>query len=436
MKRVLIVSPHFPPVNAPDHQRIRTSLPYFAACGWEAVVLAVEADFVSAPQDELLVATVPSEVTVCRVRAVPTRLARLAGLGNIAYRAWFPLAAAGARLLRAQRFDLVYFSTTQFVATALGRRWLRRFGVPFVVDLQDPWRTDYYERPGAPRPPGGWKYRFARRQAADLEERSWRDAAGFISVSADYLAQLAARYPWFAEKPAAVIPFGAPEADFALVHTRGDLVPAFEREPGCLHLVNVGAVGPIMRGSLEYLFRQVRAFRSVEPALAARLRFHFIGTSYAPAGRAEPSVLPVAAAFGVADLVREQTARVGYFTALKTLLAADALVIPGSGDSGYSPSKLGVCWLAAKPVLALAPAGSAFARAVTDLDFATLAPWPGPESDPVIADFFRATFRAPGEPPPGRDALRFAALHTARARTAEQCALFDRALAAPRPAQT
>jgi hypothetical protein len=436
MKRVLIVSPHFPPVNAPDHQRVRTSLPYFAAGGWQPVVLAVDPDFVSAPLDESLAATVPSYVPVCRVRALPVRLAGLVGLGNIAYRAWFPLAAAGDRLLQAQKFDLVYFSTTQFVATALGRRWLRRFGVPFVVDLQDPWRTDYYERPGAPRPPGGCKYRFARRQAAALEERSWRDAAGFISVSADYLDQLAARYPWFAKKPAAVIPFGAPEADFALVRARPDLVPAFAREPGCLHLVNVGAVGPIMRGSLEHLFRQLRAFRAAEPTLAARLRFHFIGTSYAPPGLAEPSVLPVAAAFGVADLVREQTARVGYFTALKTLLAADALVIPGSGDSGYSPSKLGACWLATKPVLALAPAGSAFARAVSDLNFATLTPWPGPESDPVVTDFLHAIFRAPGEPPPGRDALRFAALHTARARTAEQCALFDRALAAPRAAQT
>ena len=27
-RRVLIVSPHFPPINAPDHQRVRMSLPY------------------------------------------------------------------------------------------------------------------------------------------------------------------------------------------------------------------------------------------------------------------------------------------------------------------------------------------------------------------------------------------------------------------------
>ena len=41
VKKVLIVSPHFPPLNAPDMQRVRMSLPYFAAEGWEPVVLAL-----------------------------------------------------------------------------------------------------------------------------------------------------------------------------------------------------------------------------------------------------------------------------------------------------------------------------------------------------------------------------------------------------------
>ncbi len=34
MKRVLIISPHFPPINAPDCQRVRMSLPYYRRYGW------------------------------------------------------------------------------------------------------------------------------------------------------------------------------------------------------------------------------------------------------------------------------------------------------------------------------------------------------------------------------------------------------------------
>ena len=44
MKKLLIVSPHFPPINAPDMQRIRMSLPYYRKCGWDPVVLTVDDD--------------------------------------------------------------------------------------------------------------------------------------------------------------------------------------------------------------------------------------------------------------------------------------------------------------------------------------------------------------------------------------------------------
>jgi glycosyl transferase family 4 len=429
MKRILIVSPHFPPTNAPDHQRVRMSLPYYAECGWQPTVLAVDAACVEAPLDPWLMATLPSEVPVHRVRAWPVAWTRRIGLGNIAYRSWFQLAAAGRRRLQKERFDLVYFSTTQFIATLLGARWWKRFGVPFVIDIQDPWRTDYYERPGSPRPPGGWKYRFARWQAARLEESAWRQAAGFISVNEEYLAQLRARYPWFTRRPAAVIPFGAPETDFAVVRDHPEIAPAFARVPGTIHVVSVGAIGPIMRRALECLFRGVRALRETEPALAARLRFDFVGTSYAPASLAVPSVRPLADEFGVGDLVCEQPIRVGYFTAIQTLLAADAIVIPGSDDPAYNPSKIGASFLALKPTLALAPGNSAFARMIRELSFATLAATDGPAHS-VVRDFLRSLASpATAHPATPRDFARFSAMHTARARTVQQCALFDRAVA-------
>lgn len=432
MRRVLIVSPHFPPINAPDHQRVRMSLPYFRECGWEPTVLAVDAAQVEGAKDPWLALSLPADVAVHRVGAMSRNLTRHIGMGNIAYRAWFQLRAAGERLLREGKFDLVYFSTTQFVATALGAKWRRKFGVPFVVDLQDPWRTDYYDRPGAPPPPGGWKYRFARWQAHRLEEASWRDAAGFISVSETYFEQLRVRYPWFAGKPSATIPFGASEADFTLARTHPEILPAFERVPGAVHLVSVGAVGPIMRAAIEHLCAGLSALRTSDPDGAARLRFHFIGTSYVSGEGAELSVAPIATAFGVGDLVREQVNRVGYFAAIKTLLAADAIVIPGSDDAGYNPSKIAPCFLAEKPVLVLAPAGSALERMVTELGFARLARPGSSEGRAALIDFLQALLAAPTRPPlplpETRATALFASTHTARARTRQQCDLFERAL--------
>ncbi len=405
------------------------SLPYFRENGWEPVILAVEATSVEGLSDPLLADTVPADITVHRVRALPARLTRVVGLGNLAYRAWFQLSAAGARLLRGARFDLVYFSTTQFVVTVLGPRWRQQSGVPYIIDIQDPWRTDYYERSRALRPPGGWKYRFAHWQATRLEERAWRDAAGFISVSTPYLAQLQARYRWFAQKPAVVIPFGASEADFDFVRAHNEIEPVFEREPGALHLVSVGAIASNMRGSLARLFAEVRALRTT--GAATRLRFHFIGTSYAPEGRGMPVVAPLAAEFGIGDLVLEQPERVPYFVALKTMLAADAIILPGSDDLAYHPSKIATCFLAERPLLAIARSGSALERTVRELNFSVVACFPKPEGDETILSFLRDLLAGRSASPANRASDLFRTAYTARARTQQQCDFFSSALKSP-----
>jgi glycosyltransferase involved in cell wall biosynthesis len=428
-RRVLIVSPHFPPVNAPDHQRVRTSLPHYTEFGWKPEVLAVAPQHVEGRLDRELLTTIPAELPVHRCGAWPAALTRLIGMGNVAYRSRGRMRAMGDDLLRNGQFDLVYFSTSQFIATTLGEGWQKKFGVPYAIDIQDPWRTDFYERPGAPPPPGGWKYQIACRQAARLEEPSWRNAAGFVSVSPGYLKQLRGRYPWFAAKPAAVIPFGAAPSDFRKAREAFDLTPAIPLEPGTLCCASVGAVGPIMREALEHLFSAVRRVRAEDPARAGRLRFHFVGTSYAPEGRNVASVLPVAEAFGVADLVREEPRRVEYFTALRTMLEADALVVPSSLDPHYSPSKLAGCFLAEKPVLSLAPAGSALERLAGELGIGPVATIPG--TDRVADNFIRALVT--GQTGPllaARRTGQFEEVHSARARTREQCALFDHCLAA------
>jgi hypothetical protein len=67
MKNVLIVSPHFPPVNAPDMQRVRLALPYLRAQGWEPTVLAVAPEYIEGGvREPLLESTYPADVPVVR----------------------------------------------------------------------------------------------------------------------------------------------------------------------------------------------------------------------------------------------------------------------------------------------------------------------------------------------------------------------------------
>jgi hypothetical protein len=360
MKRLLIVSPHFPPVNAPDAQRVVSALPHLRALGWDAVVLCVAPGRVDAPCDEAAAAQLPSDIRVVRCGAWPLALTRPFGLRTLSRRAYGSLDRAGRKLIAEFQPDLVFFTTTQNGLVALGPIWKAAFGVPFAVDIQDPWVTPYYDRPGAPKPPGGWKYALAKRRNARLEARVFPEAAGIVSVAANYLRDLAGRHPALANTPQITLPFGIDEAAFA--RARVEARPTFVREPGKIHLVGVGAVGPIMAGATHALCRQLQRLSEAEPGLAARIRFHFIGTSYAPPESALPSVIPIAQDHGVEEFFSEKTDRIPWREAQANMAAADGLVVLTSDDPGYTPSKLAGCFLAGKPALIVTRPDTAAAK--------------------------------------------------------------------------
>lgn len=363
MPRLLIVSPHFPPVNAPDEHRVRMSLPQFARSGWDVTVLTVDDPTPLAPLDPELSATVPAAVRVVRAPAWSRRWTGRLGVHNLGWRALVPLHRAACRLLRAERFDVVYFSTTQFITLPLGRLWRRRFGIPYVIDLQDPWVTDYYERPGAPRPPGGWKYRIARGIARLLEGWSFRRVAHVFSVSARYIDELAARHAWFDRQRASVLTFGASGDDLAAARRSQSDAPPLLPASNARKVVYVGALGPGFIPALDTLFAAAR----LADDGARPLEFHFLGTSYAGAGRAASTTAAAAERHGVARRVYERTERLGFIAALRVLLEADAVLLLGTDDPGYSPSKIHPVLLAGRPTLAVGPAGCVLEQKITEL---------------------------------------------------------------------
>jgi hypothetical protein len=431
--RALVVCPCFPPVNTPDHHRVRVSLPYYREFGWDVEVLAVRPDRVESAQDPTLLRTVPTGTVVHHAEALPARWSRRCGLGDLGLRALPGLNATAGRLLARRRFDLAFFSTTVFPALALGPLWRRRFGLPYVVDFQDPWRSDYYAGRTHLAPGGRWKYGLSQLLARALEPAVVRRAAHVLTVSPRYPRDLRRHYPEVPARRFTVLPFAAAESDFG--HLAGPDVRqrVFDPADGLRHVVYAGVVPSSMAKAVEAFLLAVARLRESRPAELARLRFHFVGTSYAPGARGPGLVGAAAQRLGVADLVEEVPQRVPYLQGLALLRDSHAVLVIGSDDPGYSPSKVFPCVLSRRPILAVLHRESSAcdliercrAGEVVRFDAAMSAEEVAVEVAPALA---RALARPAGAAP-DTEWGAFAP-YTAREMTRRQCAVFDAAMAA------
>jgi hypothetical protein len=429
-RRILIISPHFPPTNAPDHQRVRMALPYLAEFGWQATVLGVRAEDVDTVTDPVLVQTLPKEVQVVRVGAWSSRWARKIGVGGLTYRAWGTMRRAGDELLRREKFDLVFFSTTQCAFMSLGPRWLKKFGVPYALDFHDPWWSDYYYRHPEQRPPGGkLKFAISNWLAARQEPPTVRGAAQIVSVSATYPTVFKERYPDLSLEKFTTLPFGAPETDFYFIRGGGVNQSWFDPKDGREHWVYVGRCGQDMRYAVRAFLIALRRHLEKHPDQRDKLRVHFLGTDYAPRALARKNAEPIARELGLADVFDEQTDRIPYFEALRCVSDATTLIMPGSDDPGYTASKIYPCILARKPMLAIFHETSSVVDVLRSTRAGTAVTFPtGRPVEALADDISREWFDKLPQPTPQTDWAAFAPF-TAKAMTKKLCEVFDRAVA-------
>lgn len=346
----MIISPYFPPSNTPDMQRVRTSLPYFQEFGWNADVVVVHEDYSEMSKDELLLQSIPAGTIVYKVAALSRKWTAKFGLGSIALRSMFFYKKMVDKLLKDNHYDLIYFSSTQFPVCVMCVWWKKKFQIPYVIDMQDPWHSDYYQdKPRDQWPP---KYWFSYRMNKFLEQVTLKHSNGLIAVSQKYIDDLKARYPIIKSIPESVITFGAFAPDIEIAVANRDSFPKLLIE-GFINIVYIGRGGMDMHKAVEPVFKALQAGLLSQPELFGKFRFHFIGTSYAAKGKGVPTIYPLAESMGLQELVSESTDRISYYHALVTLKDADALFLPGSDDPAYTPSKIYPYLLTQKAMLAV-----------------------------------------------------------------------------------
>jgi hypothetical protein len=424
MNKVLIVSPRFPPINAPDLHRVRHSLPHFEDYGWDAEIWRVDPDLVERERDHLLVDTVPNDTTIRTVGALDPDWTRLVGLGSLPLRALPFYFWRGTRRLAQGDVDLVYFSTTAFPVMILGRYWRWRFGIPYVIDMQDPWHTDYYVgKPPEEQPPKFW---FSYRLNKYLEPVAMRGVDGIISVSQGYCHTLQTRYDNVTPEMCEVIPFGAAEVDFEVMEDSNTTQPFFEAGDKMINVVYAGVVPESMKTTIHSICQALEIGLHEKHSLYRRVRLRFVGTSYAQ--DPEKQVKPIATQYGVGQHVTEHPSRVSYFQSLRLLRDADHLVVPGTDDPDYTASKLYPYILSRRPVLAVFHENSSVVDILRATGAGTAVTFDG-RTDPdalaqnVLKAWTSMLKRLPYTPDTDWDAFQ---PYTAEAMTRRQVEVFDR----------
>jgi hypothetical protein len=424
LKRILIISPYFPPTNAADMQRIRMSLPYFEKYGWEAEVVTIYSVYSDMVQDHVLEKNLPKNIKIHYVNAFSKKWTSRLGLGSIGLRSlWFYKQYVN-QLFNKKNFDLIYFSTTQFPILILGSYWKKKFNIPYVIDMQDPWHSDYYEdKPKNERPA---KYWFSYRLNKYLEPIAMKSVAGLIAVSQAYIDTLQKRYPHLQQIPNEVITFGAFQPDFELVKSNlNSFKLAYTKEANTINLVYIGRGGHDLKEALTLLFTAFKKGLIEKPIVFEKLRFHFIGTSYAPQGEGIHTIKPIAEEMGISKYVNEQTDRISFYDSIYNLLRADALLIIGSDDPQYTASKIYPYILSERPLLAFFHPASSATQIIEDTNAGCVVSLKDREENAISAsyDYLSSLLNQKMEKP--RTNWQAFEPYSAENMTKQQCLLFN-----------
>lgn len=405
-------------------QRIRTSLPYLKEFGWETTVISVKPKFTEVTQDELLLKTVPEEIRLIEVEAWSTKWTRKFGLGAIGIRSMPYYKKTVDQLLQKEKFDLIYFSTTQFPVLALGNHWKKKFQIPYVIDLQDPWICDFYEnKPAAERPK---KYWFAKIINHWLEPIAMKRCGGIIAVSESYINETIQRHPHLNTIPTQTITFGAYPLDLKIAQENLANHPSvLNKQTGEIAVGYIGRGGYDMYDALTILFKAFKQGLESNPNLFSRIKFYFLGTSYAKEGNGIPTIFPLAQEMGVEKHVVEQTDRIPFYQTLNTLMDFDALFICGSNDPRYTASKIYPYINTGRPLLSVFHRESSASQIIEECKAGTVIHFDCPEQEQIgkILAFLSHI----DEQIPETDHLAFEK-YTAREMTKQQCLLFEKVL--------
>ena len=89
MKKIIIISPHFPPSNLAAVHRSRLFAQHLPAFGWEPIIVTVHEKYYEEELDYNLEKLLPKNLRIAKTNAIPTKPLRL--IGDIGIRGFYQI---------------------------------------------------------------------------------------------------------------------------------------------------------------------------------------------------------------------------------------------------------------------------------------------------------------------------------------------------------
>lgn len=343
MKKILIITPHYPPSNLAAVHRSRLFAQHLPAFGWEPILLTVDETYYEEELDWNLHKLLPAGQRIEKVAAYPVTKPRL--VGDIGLRAFFQLRKKALALVQKEQIDFVYIPIPSFYVSLIGPYLHRKTGVKYGIDYIDPWVHVF---PGSDKLFS--RHWFSTKLAKWLEPKAVKHASLITGVAEGYYKGVLERNPHLTTTcVVGAMPYGGEAADHAGLKQL-NLTPYLFEASSKLQFVYAGAMLPKAYGPLEEIFKAIAS----QPELFAEVEFHFIGTGKTPNDPQGYNIKALAERYGLwQSVLFEYPKRIPYLDVLIHLEAADAVFILGSTEPHYTPSKTYQGVLSKKPIFAV-----------------------------------------------------------------------------------
>ena len=353
LRRVAIVAPHFPPSNLASVHRARLWAQHLQEFGWEPIIVTTHWKYYEEDLDWELNELVSPELQVIRTSALPTKPLRF--LGEIGLRSlwWHYKAIAG--LAASRSIDFLHITVPSHFSAVLGELVWQHQRIPFGIDYIDPW---VHEWPGTEVfLSKAWT---SCKLGQLLEPWAVKNAKLITGVASAYFEEVLERNSELGAKVVTcAMPYGSSSQDFSFVEKGRHAPFLFDTSDGLLHVVYAGAVLPRAHAVLDRFMQALAYLREIDSAIFLKLRVHFIGTGNSMSDSSGNGLLTYVRRYNLLGTVEEHPNRIGYVDVLRHLAHSAAVLVLGSSEPHYTPSKIFQAIQSNRPVFALLHESSA-----------------------------------------------------------------------------